>query len=107
MFFYNICIFNHIFIHTTCVIGGYTIIMKFSEMLIGFGFGAAIGIIGGALLMNNSRKVRVKVAECQEAFVDRVEAKKREIAESKIAKKALDIKDNAMEVVDKIKGKNL
>ena len=83
--------------------------MKFSEMWLGFGFGAAIGVLGGALLMNNCRRVRIKVAECQEAVMDRVEAKKRMIAESKLAQKVQDIKDDAVDVVEnvasKIKGK--
>jgi len=54
-----------------------------SELWVGLGLGAALGALGGMLLMNNCRNVRLKVADVQDAVADKIEAKKRAFIESR------------------------
>jgi len=84
--------------------------MKFSELCVGLGLGVSIGLLGGALIMNNCRRVRRKVAECQEALSDKIEAKKRDFIEQKTAKnvvvQAVDtVTDAATSVAEKVSKK--
>ena len=81
--------------------------MKFSELWLGLGLGASIGLLGGALIMNNCRRVRRKVAECQEALSDKIEARKREFIESRVGKSNVVVQavDTVDAVVDKVSKK--
>ena len=57
---------------------------------LGFGFGAAIGLLGGMVLMHNCRCVRERVSEMQDKMVDKYEAKKKELLEKSEAMMVID-----------------
>jgi len=75
---------------------------------IGLGIGVALGSLGGMLLMNNCRRVRMKVADVQDTIAEKCEAKKRAILEKRYAKYGNDYDDDYadehLEVI-KTKGK--
>jgi len=52
--------------------------MKFIGWLIGFGLGA----VTGALVVHNCKKARQKLAEAQDAIVEKIEEKKRQMFQS-------------------------
>jgi len=97
-----------VFAYIITIQGRDNIVMKLSEIWLGFGFGAAIGLLGGALAMNNCRKMRQKVEEMQSVVVDKIEEKKRQAAQSKLLQGLRDdmadgIEDVSDSVIKKLK----
>jgi len=72
------------------------------EMWIGLGLGVAIGALGGIVLMNNCRKLRLKVADVQGTIADKFEEKKRKILECRMVQ---DLQDQIEETTAEIASK--
>ena len=80
--------------------------MKLCEMWLGLGLGAGLGVLGGMLLMNNCRRVRIRVGDIQDAVCDKIEDKRRELVECRALRNIKStVEDKVEDITDAIKRK--